>query len=204
MGIVLLAMPALAAEEAKPDAPKTQEVATEAAPPETPTENPGRLAPDFCDFEITFPEKPYLAQKCLPDGSKCYNLHSYTMVYDLQTTVDVSVTCNPSNPAEFKRYNEAVMKAALTGMISQRDLDQHQIQYREDKVTRSASLSGTGKTGAQDKIFTAQIWAGQNSLFTVQAELIGGQHEQADAVFSAILKSIKLKEAEKPEAAAKQ
>ena len=199
--MTILMGPSFAAEESKPEAPKTEEATAEAAP-DAPAENPGRYAPDFCDFEITFPEKPHLAQKCLPDG-KCYNLHSYTMVYDLRTTVDVSVTCNPSGPADFKRYNEAVMKAALTGMISQRNLDDHQIQYREDKQTRSASLSGTGTTGTQDKIFTAQIWAGQNSLFTVQAELIGGQHEQADAVFSEILKSIKLKDAKKPETVTK-
>lgn len=157
-------------------------------------DNPGYFSPPPCDFEITFPEKPYLAQKCMPDGKTCYNLYSYTMVYDLHTTVDVSVTCNKSTPAEFKRYNEAVMKAALTGMIAERNLSNHSISYREDKETRSASLSGTGVTGAQEKIYTSQIWVGQHSVFTVQAELIGGEHKDADKTFSDILKSVKLKE----------
>ena len=184
------------AEDAKPEKDaKSEEAKSEEAKPKS---NPGYYSPEGCDFEITFPEEPYLAQKCMPGGKTCYNLTSYTMVYDLHTTVDVSVTCNKSTPAEFKRYNEAVMKAALTGMIAERNLDNHTINYREDKITRSASLSGTGKTGAQDKIYTSQIWVGQHSVFTVQAELIGGEHKQADAVFSEILKSVKIKE--KPDA----
>lgn len=180
-------------EEAVKAEEKTEEAKPEIAP--------GYYSPDYCDFEITFPEKPYLAQKCLPDGKTCYNLYSYTMVYDLHTTVDVSVTCNKSSPAEFKRYNEGVMKAALTGMIAERNLDNHTISYREDKVTRSASLSGTGTTGSQPKIYTSQIWVGQNSVFTVQAELVGGEHKDADTTFSQILQSAKIKH--KPEEAKK-
>jgi hypothetical protein len=188
--MLAISSPSFAAEEKKADLAKTEEAAPAAPKPQ---DLPGYYSPDHCDFEITFPEKPYLAQKCLPDGKSCYNLYSYTMVYDLRTTVDVSVTCNPSTPADFKRYNEAVMKAAMAGMVSERNLDSHSVNFREDKETKSAALSGTGMTGAQPKIYTSQIWIGQNSVFTVQAELIGGEHKEADTVFSEILRSAKLK-----------
>ncbi len=202
LALMMVIAPSYAAEEKKAEetpvaVEKPAEEAKTEEPVAVPAENPGRYSPDHCDFEITFPEKPYLAQKCLPDGKTCYNLYSYTMVYDLRTTVDVSVTCNKSTPADFKRYNEAVMKAALQGMISERRLDTHDIEYRDGKDVRSASLSGTGITGTQQKIYTAQIWVGQKSVFTVQAELIGAEHDQADAVFSEILKSVKVKDVKK-------
>ncbi len=155
--------------------------------------DPKRFAPDFCDFEITFPEKPTIANKCLPDG-KCYDVNSYIMVYDLHTTVDVSVTCNPSTPANYTRYTDQVMKAALTGMIDERNLDNHDIQFRQMDKVKNASLTGTGMTGREEKIYTAQLWIGPNSVFTVQAELIGGAHEQADKAFRDILSSIKVKD----------
>lgn len=166
---------------------KTEAPSEEAAPPA------GRFAPDFCDFEITFPEAAYVRPKCLPDG-KCYDVNSYTMVYDLRTTVDVSVTCNPSTPEQYGRYNQAVMKAALEGMVSERRLNDYEVAFRDDKTTKGASLSGTGMTGAQEKIYSAQLWIGPNSVMTVQAELIGAEHTEADKVFSDILASIKEKE----------
>ncbi len=180
--------------EVKPSETKTAE-----APPE----NPGRFAPDFCDFEITFPEKPLLAEKCIP-GSQCFNVNSYTMVYDLQTTVDVSVTCTPSTPAAYKQYTDGVMKAALAGMIDDRNLTSHDIKISPDKDNvKSAAITGVGKTGTQDKIYSAQLWIGQNSVFSVQAELIGSAHDVADKSFRDILQSIKRKDGKQIEPPAK-
>ncbi len=158
-----------------------------------PPENPAHFAPDFCDFEITFPEKPMIAKKCLPDG-KCFDLYSYTMVYDLETAVDISVSCNPSTPKDYARYNESVMKAALGGMINNRNLNDHEMQFHQYETTKSASLTGTGVTGTRNKIYNAQLWIGPNSVFTIQAELIGGAHVVADKSFGDILASIKQKQ----------
>lgn len=180
--------PAIAAEEKAQG--KTETATEETATPE----NPGRFAPDFCDFEITFPEKPLLAEKCIP-GSQCFNVNSYTMVYDLRTTVDVSVTCTPSTPAAYKQYTDSVMKAALAGMIDDRNLTTHDIKIDPDKDgVKSAAITGVGKTGTQDKIYSAQLWIGQNSVFSVQAELIGGEHDVADKSFRDILQSITRKD----------
>ncbi len=163
----------------------------EVAPPAP--ENPGRFAPDFCDFEITFPERPLTAQKCVP-GAKCFSVNSYTMVYDLQTTVDVSVTCNPSTKEAYKQYTEGVMKAALAGMVENRNLSGHDLNVEEKDGIKSAAITGVGMTGAQEKIYSAQVWVGPHSVFTVQAELIGGAHEKADKAFRDILASIKTKQ----------
>lgn len=184
------------AKESKEEKPADEKSANEK--PVEKTKEPekeikGRFAPDFCDFEMTFPEAPLAREQCLPSG-ECYTLNSYTMVYDLQTTVDITVNCTPSTPENYPQYTKGVMKAALWGMIEERNLETHDINFSEEGKFKSASLTGTGKTGAQDKIYTAQMWIGPNSVFTVQAELIGGAHDEADKSFSEILKSLKTKE----------
>lgn len=153
-----------------------------------------RFAPDFCDFEITFPEAPIVAQKCVPD-SGCFEVHSYTMVYDLQTTVDVSVTCNPSTPDAYKQYSEGVMKAALAGMVEDKGLTSHEVRYQtlKDEQVKNAAITGAGMTGRSEKIYSGQLWIGPNSVFSVQAELIGSAHTDADKSFGDIMASIKTK-----------
>ena len=176
------------AEDAKEE-PKTKDNDAAKTVPSS-----SRFAPDFCDFEIVFPEAPIVQQKCLPDGG-CFDVNSYTMVYDLQTTVDITVTCNPSTPEAYEQYNEAVMKAALAGMVEDKGLTSHEVRFQtlKDEKVKNAALTGTGISGRSEKIYSGQLWIGENSVFTVQAELIGGAHDVADKSFRDILSSIKTK-----------
>lgn len=183
--ICLVSLPAIAQDDATPDTKKADDKSFV-------------YSPEGCDFEITFPETPFKTRRC-PDGAtQCYDLTSYTMVYDLRTTVDISVSCNPSTPANYQRYSEDVMRAALEGMVTRKDISDYKIGYNEADNVRQATLSGSGQQGRQGKIYTAQIWAGQNSIFTVQAELVGPSHPEADAMFGAVLKSLQVKREEKP------
>ncbi len=157
-------------------------------------DNSVRYAPEYCDFEITFPDDPYTSKRCPQNISKCYNITSYTMVYDLTTTVDVSVTCIPSTPENYKRYSERVIKTALNGMVERVGITDYSINTQEREDVHHGALIGTGKYGRQNKIYNAQLWIGQNSIFTVEAKLIGRSHHEADLVFSEILKSIQKKQ----------
>lgn len=190
VGMTLLLTGAVNAEEAKTEA-AVEKPAEEAK--KDPDDKSVRFAPDFCDFEITFPEAPAIAKKCVAEN-QCYDINSYTMVYDLQTTVDVSVSCNPSTPEAYKHYNQAVMKAALAGMIEERNLTSHDMKFNDMKTTKNAAITGVGTTGAQDKIYSGQLWVGPNSVFTVQAELVGAAHPVGDKSFRDILASIKVKD----------
>lgn len=200
--LIALLLLATVPSPARAEAPKDdkKEAAAESKPEETTEEDAkakdtaSRFAPDFCDFEITFPEAPVVQQKCIPDGG-CFEVNSYTMVYDLQTTVDVTVTCNPSTPDAYEQYNEAVMKAALAGMIENKNLTSHEVRYQtlKDEKVKNAALTGAGMTGRSEKIYSGQLWIGPNSVFTVQAELIGSAHVDADESFRDILSSIKTK-----------
>lgn len=194
--IAMLVFVPLHGSRAEDAAPKETQAGKDAsaAASQTDAKTAGhRLAPDFCDFEITFPEKPVQSERCVP-GGECYQLYSYTMVYDLQTTVDISANCTASTPENYSRYNEQVMKTVLAGMVDNRNLNKdYQIRFTQMEKARTAALTGTGTTGAQEKIYTGQIWVGENSVFTVQAELVGDAHSVADQSFSDILRSIKYK-----------
>ena len=96
--IALLPLSAQAADDKKQETTETEkpaETKPEAKDEKSAQESAGRYAPDFCDFEMTFPEAPLQTQRCTPAG-ECYTLYSYTMVYDLQTPVDISLNCTPS------------------------------------------------------------------------------------------------------------
>ncbi|NQZ13613.1 MAG: hypothetical protein HRT94_02145 [Alphaproteobacteria bacterium] len=198
LALLLLLPISVHAEEADPIGAILEEFKEENK--EEPEDTSVRFAPDFCDFEITFPEEPYISRRC-PEGAngKCYKLTSYTMVYDLKTTVEVSVTCVPSNEQKFARYNEPIMRAALNGMVKRAGVENFEIGFMEQETHKQASLSGTGGIGSQNKIYTAQLWSGPNSVFTLEASLTGRSQHEADSTFSEILKTVHLKKEEEPE-----
>lgn len=192
---LLIASPSFA--EDKKEEPKQEEITEEKENPEEekPAEKPeGYYSPDFCDFEITFPEKPSESRRCPPASNECYRMMSYVMVYDLATTVEVSANCAPSTAASYDRYDEPVIKAALSGMANRTEIKNVEINAQEIDGTRQGSLLGTGTYGKQSKIYNAQLLVGKNSIMTIEAELIGAEHPEADETFSDILKSIQIKE----------
>lgn len=158
-------------------------------------------APDHCDFEVTFPEQPFIGKRC-PQGAsrgspKCYDITNYTMVYNLRSTVDISVTCVPSPLKNFDRYNDRVIQTVLNGMSKSAEINEPSINITEKENHRIGTLIGTGtqdkQRGKQNRIYNAQIWVGKNSIMTIEAKLIGRTHHEADAVFADILKSVRVK-----------
>lgn len=155
------------------------------------------VSPPGCDFQITFPEKPYNSTRCPEGGNgQCYDLARYTMVYDMSTTVDVRFSCNKLMPGQFEQYNEQVSRMALNGMAARNNVRESTTNFSQDNQVKRTVLSGAGVSGQQDKIYIAQIWTSPQSILTLEAELIGPQHHQADAVFGEILRSIQVKETE--------
>ena len=188
--MLLLITPAFAKD--KKTTPPVEEIKEEIKE-EEPEDTAIRYAPDFCDFEITFPEAPYTSKRCPQNTGKCYDLTGYTMVYDLKTTVEVSVTCAPSSPADYSRYNDRVIKAALNGMVSRANITEFEINTNEQDDVRQGSLIGTSTYGKQGRIYNAQLWIGQNSVMTIEAKLTGPKDNEADASFGDILASIQVK-----------
>lgn len=185
---VLLVTPALAQDRLPPEA-TNQTIEVTPAPDTSVT-----LAPPGCDFQITFPAPPYSSRRCPDDaGGRCYDLTRYTMVYDMSTTVDVRFSCNPLLPGQYDQYNEGVTRTVLNGMAARANVMQSRTNHTQEGEIRRTTVSGTGMTGRQEKIYVAQIWTSPLSILTMEAELIGGEHTVADTVFSDILRSVGMK-----------
>ena len=157
-----------------------------------------RYAPPLCDFEMIFPSEPYVARRCPSnengEQTECYPLTGYTMVYDVTTTVDITVTCVPSTPEDYSKYTAPIINTALQGMLRREAIDNPEVNTREKEGYRIGSLLGTTKRGRQSAIYNAQLWVGQNSIMTLEARLVGPTHPKADVVFGDVLSSVKLKD----------
>lgn len=172
----------------------------QAPAPEQTTQKPlVTYSPDFCEFEVRFPSEPYTQRQCDKPGTqeKCYDLVSYTQVFDMASTVNVRVICNPIDQNIIDTYNNDVMKATLQAMTKPSVTQTFETSIHEDEKGRykQAALIGEGKVGQLPSIYIAQLWIGKKSAFSVEAELIGEELEEADTLYSHILKSVKFSEA---------
>jgi len=168
---------------------------TEATEEETVEDPSVTYSPDFCEFGITFPEEPYKSQHCEGDDrSQCYDLISYTQVYELTTTVNFRVICNPINEEVFAAYSPAVMETTLRALTKNSVVEEFDASFREEEDYKQAGLVGEGYVGRTPTIYLAQLWIGKQSAFSLEAELIGDPAGDADKLFSEVLKSVGLQE----------
>lgn len=191
-GLILLGPMASYADDSAPsdDASEVAEaVEIEEAPPIYP------YAPEHCEFGIEFPEEAYIQERCEGDNDdRCYDVASFTRVHDMISTVNFRVICNPVGKEVYDTYSAEIMEATLRAMTKNTLVKTHNSDYREGEGYKQASLVGEGKAGKTDMIYIAQMWIGQKSAFTLEAELIGSAHEAADKLFSDILRSVKPQE----------
>jgi hypothetical protein len=150
-------------------------------------------SPDFCEFSVKFPEEPYKTKRC--DGeneTKCYELTSFTQVFLMRATVNFRVICNPLDPSVYEKFSPQVMETTLKAMTAGTIAKTFNSDYSEDEQKRfkQAGLVGEGVVGQTPAIYIAQMWLGKQSALTVQAELIGEADDEADKLYSDILKTI--------------
>jgi hypothetical protein len=151
-------------------------------------------SPDFCEFEVTFPSEPYRSRRCEPgNADKCHDLVSYTQVFEMLSTVNFRVICNPIGDEVHKAYSPEVMQATLRAMTKQSVVKEFNTTFREAENYKQAGLVGEGKVGVTPTIYIAQLWIGQHSALSVEGELIGETYPEADQLFSDVLKSVGLK-----------
>lgn len=153
-----------------------------------------------CAFTAKFPEQPFTSKRCnepkaadLSNARKCYDVVTYTQVYDMMTTVNISLSCNPSSQSAYAQYDERLMTAALDAMARRNALDDSNVTYEKENDIHIAALSGTGQTGRQQQIYVGQLWVAPTSVLSVEAQLIGDGHPEADKAFGEILRSIEVK-----------
>lgn len=184
--------------------PQTQQAAPaqpqqgERFEPPPPKEMTHIYSPEHCDFTIGFPEEPVVTNKC--DGginkNECYDQVFYTQTFNLDATVNFRVICNKIGQDIKDKYNKDIMQATLKEMTKNSVVETIQTTYHEDEQNRYriAGLVAEGKVGLVPSIFIAQMWLGQNSAFSVEAEMIGDAYIESDALFRDIMRSISYKD----------
>ncbi len=153
--------------------------------------------PDNCDFQMVFPEEPTTTSRCNPEKpDQCYKILTFNRVFALDSGINVTVTCNPAEENMLQRYSGEVMKYTLQTMMSGAgDKATEQTSFDDYGDAKEATLLGqkTMPDGV-DKIYMAQLWIGKNSVLTAQGEITGPGGQEADTLFTNIMKSISLKD----------
>lgn len=182
--ILTFSTPVMAQEKAK-EATSTEN-STGQAQLDTP-----QYSPDYCQFTANFPEEPYITHKCNGEGMEtCFDLISYTRVFDLSTTITVEIICNPSTSEMYKEFNPQVMEDTVRAMTKDTVIEAYEIKGIQEDEYRQTGLLGRGRKGLNDTIYIAQLWVANNSIMSVEAELIGEQSDESDEIFAQILRGI--------------
>jgi hypothetical protein len=152
-------------------------------------------SPEFCEFSIAFPEEPYKTKRCEDEDTqqRCYDQISYTQVYELSSTVNFRVICNPVDEKVRETYSGDVMKRTLEAMTKGSVVQTFESTFREEDGYKQAGLVGEGQMGRTPTLYIAQLWIGDHSAFSVEAELIGEANDESDTLFSDILKTVHYK-----------
>jgi hypothetical protein len=145
-----------------------------------------------CDFSITLPGEPGTAHRCDPENpAKCSKILTYTKVYGLDATAMFNISCNPAEDGMYERYSTDVMKSTLQAMVGKGTLTQSETDAVENDNFKHAIVVGTGKEGEQDRLYSAQLWIGHSSVFTVEGEIVGFAGDEADKMFADVMSSVK-------------
>ncbi len=148
-------------------------------------------SPDYCQFTATFPDEPYITNHCEGESNDtCYNLVSYTKVFDVRSTVRVEIICNPSTPAMYKEFTPKIMEKTVRAMTKGTVIETYEISSRQEDEYRQTGLLGKARKGLGDTIYIAQLWVAENSIMSVEAELMGDPSADADKLFAQILSTI--------------
>ena len=149
-------------------------------------------SPEYCDFIAAFPEEPLVTYQCEDENDEetCFNLVSYTKVVGLSSTVKVELICNPATQAMYDYFKPDIMEASVRAMTESKVIKEFNIFSREEDGYRQTGIVAQGKQGLHDTLYIAQLWIAQNSILSVEAELMGEQTEEADHLFANILRNI--------------
>lgn len=148
--------------------------------------------PEGCEFRMTLPEAPSTAEACNPDNPKeCYRTGRFTRVYALDSMLKISTTCNAAEKGMMDRYSGEVMAFTLKTM-SKGKVDEPESGYQELAYAKQALIMGGKKLDdGTETLYMAQLWIGKKSVFTVEGEVTGAANDEADALFTAIMASIR-------------
>ncbi|MGN7438898.1 MAG: hypothetical protein ACTHOO_09680 [Alcanivorax sp.] len=149
-------------------------------------------SPEYCDFTAAFPEQPMETHHCeTPDDpSTCFNLLTYTHTFGLSSSVRIELVCNPVTPEMYDHFTAENMQATVRAMTKDSVVEELNVTNRDTDHFRQTTLVASGRQGLDETIYIAQLWIAQNSIMSVEAEMMGEQTTEADHLFANILRNI--------------
>lgn len=151
-----------------------------------------KYSPDYCQFTATFPTEPYITQKCEDPAKEdtCFNLISYTQVFEMSATISVEIICNPSTPEMYEQFTPEVMEKTVRAMTEGSVVEAYEMSTKQRETYRHTGLVGKGRKGLDDTLLISQLWIADKSIMSVKAEISGRQRDDADKMFADILQTI--------------
>lgn len=157
-----------------------------------PKDFPFGYSPEYCDFFAAFPEDPLVLSQCEDenDATTCFDLISYTKVFGLSSTVKAQLICNPATTEMYDHFTTEVMEGTVRTMTKDKVVKEINVESREEKEYRQSGMVAQGRQGLNDTLYIAQLWVAQNSIMSVELELMGEQTAAADQLFANLLRNI--------------
>ncbi len=152
---------------------------------------PFTYSPAHCEFNITFPEKPFIEEKCSgTDKKDCDEVVTFTKAIDA-SSVNFRVTCLKEDSKILETYTHDALLSSLDTMVKEAGVE----SFAKDSATidgyiKSAVNLASGVRNEREIVYTGQIWTGKTSILNMEGEMAGPQNKQIDDIYSEILKSI--------------
>ncbi len=151
---------------------------------------PYTYAPDNCDMQITFPEKPFIEKKCLTSGEKkdCTDIVTYKKIIPPDASVNFRVTCVGYDKKELDTYTNEVVEKTLNKLMKDQGMEAYDVSSDDADGIRRATSMSVGTKDDVPYIYSGQIWIGEKSMFTLEAQMKGAKNDEIDKTFASILR----------------
>lgn len=150
---------------------------------------PFTYAPEYCEFQITFPEKPFIEKKCGKSVTDCAEVATYTKAIGTTSSTNFRVTCNPLTPSEIEKYTTTIIEETLKQLVTSNNLIPYDSQSSEKDGYKNSSTISLSMRDEKPVIYNAQIWLGKKSMFTLEGEMVGEENDDIQATFAEILRN---------------
>jgi hypothetical protein len=150
---------------------------------------PYTYGPADCEFQITFPEKPFIEKKCGQNATNCAEVATFTKAVGTESSTNFRVSCNPIEASEAAKYTPEIIEETLKQLVKSNNLVPYNSQSSERDGYKSASSLSLSERNGKPLIYNGQIWIGKTSMFTIEAEMSGAQNEEIEKTFAGIMRN---------------
>ncbi len=152
-----------------------------------------------CDFQMSFPEKPVIEERCEGTDPKiCRDIITYNYVFSLESAISVRFECKPSDEKAFNIINILDQRAVAENMAKKANILPSSIRTGgETDFFKTATVTGiyTPTTEEEnERLFIGQLWVSKKSFMTMQIENSGPQNKDADQMIAELLSGLKPKD----------